>query len=72
MLADKEQKNRRQAERHPSSLEDARGAKEENEVNSYRIDLDHFFEDGPEQEFFSESRELLSLTQELYHQYNRV
>lgn len=39
--------------------------------NSYRIDLDHFFEDGPESEFFCESREMLELTQELYHQYNR-
>ena len=40
--------------------------------NSYRIDLDHFFEDGPENEFFCESKELLDLTKELYHQYNRV
>ncbi len=40
--------------------------------NSYRIDLDHFFEDGPEGEFFNESREILELTRELYHQYNRV
>ena len=39
--------------------------------NSYRIDLDHFFEDGPESDFFCESREMLELTQELYHQYNR-
>ena len=40
--------------------------------NSYRIDLDHFFEDGPKNDFFCESKELLELTQELYHQYNRV
>lgn len=40
--------------------------------NSYRIDLDHFFEEGPEKEFFSESPEMLCLTQELYHQYNRI
>lgn len=40
--------------------------------NSYRIDLDHFFEDGPENDFFCESKELLDLTKELYHQYNRV
>ncbi len=40
--------------------------------NSYRIDLDHFFEDGPEGEFFNESREILELPRELYHQYNRV
>lgn len=39
--------------------------------NSYRVDLDHFFEDGPKIGFFSESKELLNLTQELYHQYNR-
>lgn len=39
--------------------------------NSYLVDLDHFFEDGPETGFFSESKEMLSLTQELYHQYNR-
>lgn len=40
--------------------------------NSYRIDLNHFFEDGPESEFFCESREMLELTKELYHQYNRA
>ena len=40
--------------------------------NSYRIDLDHFFEDSPQKEFFSESKDLLELTQELYHQYNRL
>lgn len=40
--------------------------------NSYRIDLDHFFEDGPKNDFFCESREMLELTKELYHQYNRV
>ena len=40
--------------------------------NSYRIDLDHFFEDGPENVFFRESREMLELTKELYHQYNRA
>ena len=39
--------------------------------NSYRIDLDHFFEQGPS-DFFCESREMLELTQELYHQYNRI
>ena len=39
--------------------------------NSYRIDLDHFFEDGPQSDFFNESKEMLDLTQELYHQYNR-
>ncbi|MBQ6911768.1 MAG: SocA family protein [Bacteroidales bacterium] len=40
--------------------------------NSYRIDLDHFFENGPEGKFFNESPEMLELTQELYRQYNRV
>ena len=42
--------------------------------NSYKIDLDHFFEDAPEEErlLFNDSTELLELTQELYHQYNRV
>ena len=42
--------------------------------NSYKIDLDHFFEDAPgcEAKLFNEDRELLALTQELYHQYNRA
>ena len=42
--------------------------------NSYRIDLDHFFEDSPNEDarLFDDSRELLDLTQELYHQYNRA
>ena len=40
--------------------------------NSYRIDLDHFFEEGPSSDFFCESKEMLALTQELYHQYNRI
>ena len=39
--------------------------------NSYKIDLDHFFEDGPRSELFNESKELLELTQEMYHEYNR-
>ena len=46
--------------------------KDRDQKNSYRVDLDHFFEDGPESEFFNESKELLSLTQQLYHQYNRA
>lgn len=45
---------------------------DKDQKNSYRIDLDHFFEDGPEDSFFNESKELLELTQELYHQYNRA
>lgn len=42
--------------------------------NSYKIDFDHFFEEAPEGErqLFDDSHELLELTQELYHQYNRV
>ena len=36
--------------------------------NSYRVDLDHFFEDGPACELFNEDKEYLRLTQELYHQ----
>ncbi len=42
--------------------------------NSYKIDLDHFFETSPEEgkPLFDDSPELLSLTKDLYHQYNRV
>lgn len=42
--------------------------------NSYKIDLDHFFEDAPAEDhrLFDDSLELLSLTRDLYHQYNRV
>lgn len=42
--------------------------------NSYLIDFDHFFEDSPAEcrNLFNESKELLSLTKELYHQYHRV
>jgi len=42
--------------------------------NSYKVDLDHFFEDAPASasQLFNEDKKLLSLTQELYHQYNRV
>ena len=42
--------------------------------NSYKIDFDHFFEEAPEGErqLFDDSHELLELTQELYHQYNRI
>lgn len=45
-----------------------------NTKNSYKIDFDHFFEDAPvgEHQLFNDSRELLELTQELYHQYNRI
>lgn len=42
--------------------------------NSYKIDFDHFFEDAPagERQLFNESPELLELTRELFHEYNRV
>lgn len=42
--------------------------------NSYRIDLDHFFEDSPNEDsrLFDDSRELLDLTQELYRQYKNA
>jgi uncharacterized phage-associated protein len=48
--------------------------KNKDSKNSYKIDLDHFFEDAPndERKLFNDSHELLELTQELYHQYNRV
>lgn len=46
--------------------------KDKDQKNSYRVDLDHFFEDGPESALFNDDKELLSLTQELYHQYNRI
>lgn len=52
-----------------TKMRNPKGYKEQK--NSYRVDLDHFFEDGPKNNFFSESKELLNLTQELYHQYNR-
>lgn len=45
--------------------------KDRDQKNSYRVDFDHFFEDGPECNIFSENKNLLQLTQELYHQYNR-
>jgi len=42
--------------------------------NSYRIDMDHFFEDAPAEDsrLFDDSKELLELTRELYHQYQRA
>ena len=42
--------------------------------NSYRIDLDHFFEDAPVEgkQLFDDNPELLELTKDLYHQYSRV
>lgn len=48
--------------------------KNKDSKNSYKIDLVHFFEDAPndERKLFNDSRELLELTQELYHQYNRA
>ena len=38
--------------------------------NSYRIDLSHFFEKGPRDDFFNESDEMLRLTQDLHQQYS--
>ena len=47
--------------------------KDKNTKNSYKIDLNHFFEASPEdgKELFADNEELLELTCELYHQYNR-
>lgn len=38
---------------------------------SYPIDVDLFFEPSEATTFFDESQEILTLTKELYHQYNR-
>ena len=48
--------------------------KDKNTKNSYKIDLSHFFEPAPEdgKKLFADDKELLELTCELYHQYNRV
>ena len=42
--------------------------------NSYRVNLDHFFEpcDVDKSGLFNQSEELLTLTRDLYHQYNRM
>ena len=47
---------------------------DEETKNSYRIDFDHFFEDAPleENQLFDDTPELLALTKDLYHQYNRI
>ena len=47
--------------------------KDKNTKNSYKIDLNHFFEASPEdgKELFADNEELLELTCELYHQYYR-
>lgn len=41
--------------------------------NSYKIDFDYFFEDAPMDEcrLFNDNKELLALTKDLFHQYNR-
>lgn len=44
---------------------------DEEQKNSYMVDLDHFFEEGPRSKLFNESKELLELAQEMYHEYNR-
>lgn len=48
--------------------------KDKNEKNSYKVDFDHFFEAAPDDQkaLFNEQEELLELTKDLYHQYNRV
>ena len=48
---------------------------DKDEKNSYRVDIDHFFEpcDADYKGLFAaESDELLSLTKQLYHEYNRI
>lgn len=42
--------------------------------NSYRVNIDHFFEpcDADKSGIFNQSGELLTLTRDLYHQYNRI
>lgn len=42
--------------------------------NSYRVNIDHFFEpcDADKSGLFNQSEELLSLTRDLHHQYNRI
>jgi uncharacterized phage-associated protein len=39
--------------------------------NSYKVDLEHFFEEGPKCKLFNENRELLELAQLMYQEYNR-
>lgn len=47
---------------------------DENAKNSYKIDPDLFFEDGPDTEknLFDDSAELLEITKTMFHQYNRM
>lgn len=42
--------------------------------NAYRVNIDHFFEpcSSDHSGVFNQSDELLALTRELYHQYNRI
>lgn len=42
--------------------------------NSYRVNIDHFFEpcDADKSGLFNQSEELLTLTRDLYHHYNRI
>ena len=42
--------------------------------NSYRVNVDHFFEpcNADKKGLFDQSEELLALTRDLYHQYNRI
>lgn len=48
--------------------------KDKDKKNSYRVNIDHFFEpcDAENTALFNQSEELLSLTRDLYHQYNRI
>lgn len=47
---------------------------DKSEKNSYRVNIDHFFEQCDEicGGLFDQSPELLALTKDLYHQYNRI
>ena len=47
---------------------------DKDEKNSYRVNIDHFFENCDEDcnGLFDQGTELLALTKDLYHQYNRI
>ena len=47
---------------------------DKDEKNSYRVNIDHFFENCDEDcnGLFDQGSELLALTKDLYHQYNRI
>lgn len=58
--------------RFPEWLKYKDKLKNQNTKNSYKINLDLFFENAPVDEWnlFNDNEELLSLTKDLYHQYN--